>query len=356
MRGAGGMSAESGGGAAMRADLALEPAAPRVSVIMRAKNCDWVIGQALAALYAQTFTDFELVLIDSGSTDRTLELAAAYPHRLIRIAPTDYVPGPVLNMGARAARGEILVFLNSDGVPLTPETLGRLVAAFDDPTVSAAVARQTPRPEADSWVRREYAASFPDAPRCAPWIGISAVMSAVRREAWEAHPFYDEAWGSEDTEWGEWAKRTGRVIRYVPEALVMHSHNYTLSQLYGRRFIEGEADAFIYARSEPFWKAFLRWGAWMARDAVHCLRAGDLADLPRLPARLAVYHYGYWKGHSHGTRRRMRGDRDIRLGQKTVLSRHESNRAASSDAPPEASVPAAACHATTPLPHTGGVS
>ena len=55
---------------------------PRVSVIMRTKNSDWVVAQALQALHSQTFRDFELLVVDSGSTDRTLEIVAQFPARL----------------------------------------------------------------------------------------------------------------------------------------------------------------------------------------------------------------------------------------------------------------------------------
>ena len=70
---------------------------PRLSVVMRSKNSDWVIHQALAALFSQSVADFELIVLDSGSSDRTLEIVAHYPHRLIRVVPEEYVPGPVLN-------------------------------------------------------------------------------------------------------------------------------------------------------------------------------------------------------------------------------------------------------------------
>ena len=106
--------------------------APKISIIMRSKNSDWVIGHALAGLYSQEFTDFELIVVDSGSTDRTLDIVRAYPHRLIQIEAASYFPGSVLNMAIEHAQSDLIVFQNSDAVPLTPHTLGTLVAAFDD--------------------------------------------------------------------------------------------------------------------------------------------------------------------------------------------------------------------------------
>ncbi len=299
---------------------------PRVTVIMRSKNSDWVIGQALAGLFSQDYDDFELLVVDSGSTNRTLELVRAYPHRLIEIAPEDYFPGPVLNLAMESCDTEIAVLQNSDSVPLSPSTLRRIVEVFDDPSVDAALARQLPRPEADTWVRRDYAVSFPDAASTPPWITLSLPLAAMRRSAWEKHPFYRDAWGSEDTEWGQWAHDQGLRIAYVKDAIVMHSHNYTLKQLYGRRFIEGEADAFIYGRSEGIAKMLGRTLASTVRDWAACVRDLDFADMARVPARRAVFHWAYLEGHRHGTDRRERGDSDTTFGQKTVLSRHESNR------------------------------
>ena len=292
---------------------------------MRAKNSDWVIGQALAGLFSQEYRDFELLVVDSGSTDRTLELVAQYPHRLIQIRPEEYFPGRVLNRAIEQTHTELIVFQNSDAVPLSPQTLGNLVAPFDDERVQAVVARQVPRPEADPWVRREYAQSFPAEGELPPWITLSLPMAAMRRSAWEQHRFYTDAWGSEDTEWGSWAKDNGLRIHYAKDALLMHSHNYTLKQLYGRRFIEGEADAFIYGRREPLARTGAKIAKWIARDAIECLAERDFADVLRVPFRQAVYHWAYFKGHHHGVHRKKNGITDARLGQEVALSTHESN-------------------------------
>ena len=151
-----------------------------------------------------------------------------YPHRLISVEPSSYFPGPVLNRAIEAAENEIVVFQNSDVVPLTPYALERLVAPFDEPHVAAAYARQAPRPEADAWVRRDYDASFPDSPEAPPWISISLPFAALRKSVWRQHPFYDNAWASEDTEWGEWARTNGHEIHYVHDALVTEPGRHLL--------------------------------------------------------------------------------------------------------------------------------
>jgi len=293
----------------------------KVTVIMRSKNSAWVIGQALSGLFSQHRKDFELLVVDSGSTDATLDIARRFPCRVIQIEATDYFPGAVLNKAIEQAQGELLVFQNSDVVPLVPNALDQLLAPLETGQAQASFARQLPRPEAHTWVRRDYAKAFP--PQGAPpsWMVYSLPFAAMTRSAWEHHPFYEDAWGSEDTEWGHWARQNGTPARYVPEALVMHSHNYTLRQLYGRRFIEGEADAFILedkASIPLFLRRLCR--SWV-RDAQAHLVARDLPGLVLSIPRRWVYHWAYRKGHALGERRKAAGSQDASIGQRVVLER-----------------------------------
>jgi rhamnosyltransferase len=300
------------------------PKTNRIAVIMRSKNSDWVIDQTLAALFSQDFREFELLVVDSGSTDRTLEIVRQYPCRLIEIAASAYYPGAVLNSAIEQTDCDLLVFVNSDAVALTQHTLSRIVGAFDDSQAQAAFARQLPRPEADTWVRRDYAVSFPASAPAPPWMTFSLPFAALRRSAWEKHRFYSDAWGSEDTEWGCWARKNGFPVLYVPDALVMHSHNYTLRQLYGRRFIEGEADAFIYRKTETLLSMIGRFLRSAARDGVDCLFARDMVGLALAAPRRWVYHWAHYQGRRLGMNRMRKGNTDASVGQKIVLERHES--------------------------------
>jgi rhamnosyltransferase len=301
----------------------MSPAVPSVAVIMRSKNAGHTIGQALAGLMAQVGVDYELLVVDSGSTDDTLDIVRRFPCRVIEIPASAYVPGPVLNMAIGATQAPIVVFQNSDVLPTSQHALARLVAAFDDPQVQATFGRQEVRPEAHGWVRRDYAAAFPTAGAAPDWLPYSLPFAAMRRTAWEEQPFYDAAWGSEDTEWGTRARARGWTVRYVPGATVMHSHNYTLRQLYGRRFIEGEADAFIYGRPLGLVASAGRWVKALARDLWWHLREGPRHEALTVPARRFVYHWSYWRGHAHGVARRRRGDGDVSVGQHAVLSRYD---------------------------------
>ncbi|MFC1735277.1 glycosyltransferase [Candidatus Hydrogenedentota bacterium] len=296
---------------------------PGVSVIMRTKNADWVVEETLKGLFSQKYNNFELLVVDSGSTDNTLDIVKKYPARIMEIEPKAYFPGTVLNQAIEQTSGEIVVFLNSDAVPQNPYALTRLIAAFDKLDVQAAFARQTPRPEANAWVKRDYARSFPEEGPAPPWITLSLPMAAMRRSIWEKRPFYTAAWASEDTEWGHWAQAEGHVIKYVPDALVMHSHNYTLRQTYGRRFVEGEADVFIYGGRATFCKMLSQWLRVVVQDSIWCLRKGAFNEIPAIPLRRLVYSWAYRAGHKLGEERKKKDEKDASRGQEVVLARHE---------------------------------
>lgn len=293
----------------------------RFTVIMRTKNSEWILGQTLKALFSQVCDPFELHVVDSGSTDGTLELVRRYPAKITEIQPKDYFPGQVLNAAIETAETPLVVFLNSDTVLTGPGCLQALIRAFDEEEVQAAFGRQVSRPEAWLWVQRDYAQCFPKRGNPPEWISLSLPIAGMRRSIWEERAFYDQAYGSEDTEWGIWARKEGVRVDYVPECTAMHSHNYTLKQLYGRRFIEGEADAFIYGRKWSWGHWVHSWIRGMVRDGLLYSRHKSWKGLLQVPLRVGVDTWAYFRGHQLGRQRLLDGDKDLRRGQREVQLR-----------------------------------
>jgi rhamnosyltransferase len=293
---------------------------PKVSIIMRTKNSDWVVHQALKSLYSQTFREFELIIVDSGSTDKTLDIIKNYDCRVIKIEASAYYPGLVLNMAIKEAKSNLIIFQNSDSVMLTPKTLEKLIDAFN--SYDVVLARQLPRPEAHSWVRRDYDISFPNSDKTPPWITLSLPLAGFKKSLWEKHNFYSDAWASEDTEWGNWAVENGIEIKYLKESITMHSHNYTLKQIYGRRFVEGEADIFIYKKFDNIFKMSYRVVKSILSDIKYHIKVFDLKGLILAFPRRFVYQYAYYKGQKLGEKRWLSGDGDTSCGQINVLSRY----------------------------------
>ncbi len=103
-------------------------AAPRISVVMPVYNAEKLLDECLGALRANVGVDYEILIVDDSSTDRSREIAAAHG---CRVVPSGGRLGPAgaRNVGAREATGDILFFVDSD-VMVRPDTLRRLRDAF----------------------------------------------------------------------------------------------------------------------------------------------------------------------------------------------------------------------------------
>ncbi len=106
-------------------------ATPRVNVVIPAYNAAATLPETLATVFAQTFTDYEVIVVDDGSTDSTPDLLARYGDRLCVLSKSNEGrPATTRNLGAQAARGEYVAFLDADD-GWQPEKLARQVALLD---------------------------------------------------------------------------------------------------------------------------------------------------------------------------------------------------------------------------------
>lgn len=285
-------------------------AKPLVSIVMRSFNDAGVIGGTLEAVAGQRYRDFELWNFDSSSTDGTIELIRQYnvADRIRLNDSRNYNPGRVLNEAVYAVGGDYVVFLNSDATPTDSCWLERLIAPLANPGIGAVFGRQVARPDCRPLFWRDTERAFGDGSISSRWPHFfSMANSAARREVLLAHPFETLIQYSEDIDWSYRLRRQGLQVRYVADAVAVHSHNYTLAQSRKRQFGEGMADAWIFRDGEVS-SGFLRYclapmGMDILRDAGWALRQRSLdALLHTVPLR-AVQKWGRWQGLRAGLRR-----------------------------------------------------
>lgn len=231
----------------MTGDASMPAGSPPVSVVIPVLNAAPFLPSLLAALLSQKpAPPLEIILVDSNSTDRTREEAAACP--IATVVPIgDFSHGRSRNLGGALASGEIVAFLSQDAQPGDESWLARLVAPFSDPTVAATYSRQIPRADASPMecffllsrfppgepIRREAGAGEP---LSLEKVFFSNVSSAVRRAVLTRHPFDEELIMSEDQQFSRDLIAAGHAVVYQPASVVVHSHRYTLVEAFRRYF------------------------------------------------------------------------------------------------------------------------
>lgn len=198
-------------------------AKPLVSIIVRTKNEERWISSCLRAIYKQTHDNLEVILVDNGSTDRTLARAREFPIKLVQIEK--FLPGDAINVGIRASRGEILVCLSGHCVPVNEQWLENLIRDLADPEVAGVYGRQEPLSYTSDFDKRDLITVFGlDKKVQRKDSFFHNANSAFRRDIWERFPFDDQVTNIEDRVWGQVVIAAGLKIVYEPDARVYHWH------------------------------------------------------------------------------------------------------------------------------------
>lgn len=259
---------------------------PFVSIIVRSFNEAWALRDTLPAIQAQEFKRWELIVIDSGSTDGSVQLIQqARPRTFIQIKSEDYNPSRVINHGMQLAAAEFGIFLNADATPQNANWLRPLVEALQDPKTAAVFGRQIPRPDCRAVYAHDYDRCFGPHRESQRWEHFfSMANSGLRKDIWAQRGFLEKMQYSEDDEYTRWCCQQGYRVTYVPESVAMHSHNYTPQQAYKRSFGEAKALAAVWTGkpSEVCWPktVLLGWINDARRDLGFCWRSRRLAEWP----------------------------------------------------------------------------
>jgi rhamnosyltransferase len=260
-----------------------------VSVVLLSKNPGQIFKEVLDAVFAQEAPWlFEVIVIDSGSTDGTIELLKNYPKlRVIQIPSHEFGHGKTRNLGVSIAKGAFIAMLTHDAKPSSKEWLVNLVAPLRlDSQVAGVFGRHIAYDSASTYTKRDLQLHFDGFLQWPAVMGIedqqryehdqgyrqllhffSDNNACLRKAVWESIPYPDVDF-AEDQLWAKTVIESGFKRAYADEAVVFHSHDYSVRDTFRRSFDESRAlrRLFGYILCPSFFHACLQTAACTQRD------------------------------------------------------------------------------------------
>jgi rhamnosyltransferase len=239
-----------------------------LSILLPTKNGAAQLRELLPAVLGQRTDDrIEIVAVDSGSEDDTVEVLRRFGATVVAIEPRAFGHGPTRNLASRHARGDAFVFINQSTLPADDRWLANLVAPlWDDPALAGVCSRMLPREDADLLVRRDGLRDPNGAPESSvraigDWlrhqrltdhelrllINFHTVSAAIRPRVFAQVPFRDVLIG-EDVLWAKEVLEAGLKIRHEASSVVFHSHRYSYLEHLERNVDDGFANRLIVGR------------------------------------------------------------------------------------------------------------
>ena len=306
--------------------------APPVTVSVLTYNGEQYLDALLTAVESQQYAGpVDLLVIDSGSTDRTLEIVAAHPAvRLHSIPNSEFGHGATRNLAAQLATGEYVVYLTHDAVPASDRWLAEIVAPMiDDERIAAVVGRQVARRGAPPVLKYDIQRVFE---RMGPDYGITVVWdtgrqvtegeraaaafysdanSAARRSVLLGEVPYREVDYAEDQVFGRDLFDRGLRKAYAPQATVEHSNDTTLRTFGSRIAADLIGLRSIGTEIAPVSRlaAVKQWAKWSSADAAYILIDPEYSAGRRLYWLIVNpwYHAAKWSAYRRASRASLPG-------------------------------------------------
>lgn len=272
---------------------------PRASLIVRCYNEEAHIGKLLYGLQAQADVDFETIVVDSGSTDRTVEISRSYGAKLVFINPEDFTFGRALNLGCGQARGEFLVFASAHVYPTHQHWLKTLLDPFDNSRIGAVYGKQRGGDNSQFSEHRIFEQWFPekdipvqDTPFC------NNANCAVRRALWQEVRYDEEITGLEDLKWAKEIVSLGYRVAYAADAEIIHVHDETPRTIMNRYRREAIALKQTYPEQRMNFVSFVNLLTRnVLADYAHAARSGQLLGaITEIPTFRLMQFWGAYLG------------------------------------------------------------
>jgi glycosyltransferase involved in cell wall biosynthesis len=225
---------------------------PGASVIVPAYNAEKTLAFCLEALGNQSHSkeNFEVVVIDDGSTDRTAQIARRF--RIIYEYQRNRGPAAARNKGAALAQGNVILFTDADCVP-ERNWVEEMIRPFKDPTVAAVKgAYRTKQKElAARFAQAEFEDRYTLLEKKDVIDMIDTYSAAFKRDVFEKAGGFDESFpvaNNEDTDLSYRLATSGHKLVFNPKAIVYHSHPNSIFHYLRVKYWRGYYRIVVYRR------------------------------------------------------------------------------------------------------------
>ncbi len=225
----------------------------KVSIVILTKNAELTLNGCLETIFNQKHNfGLEVIIIDSGSTDKTIDIAKKYAVKIKNIKPSEFNHGLTRNYGISISKGEFVVLIVQDAIPSNKYWLSNIIKEFKDKKTAGVYCRQVPHDNCNplyaiqlkegfssSKIRKvKSIKNIDDYYKLSPMekyklISFDDVCSCIRKSIWKKIPLNKTDFG-EDLYWSKKVLTTGYKIVYTPDAAVIHSHNRSFIYEYKR--------------------------------------------------------------------------------------------------------------------------
>ena len=200
---------------------------PFVSIIIRTKNEDFWIGKCLNEIFNQKYKNFEVILVDNNSKDKTISIVKKnfLKVKIINYKSKIFLPGKALNLGIKKSKGSLVAMISGHCIPKNENWLNNLVQNFKNSDVIACYGRQEPSDISEPNDVRDLTYLF----------GLDKKIqikdpffhnanSMIRKSTWKKNQFDETIKHIEDRLWASLVLKNGKKIIYEPNSSVIHFH------------------------------------------------------------------------------------------------------------------------------------